>query len=136
MITGSLIQMMEVWTMMWNQESMEISLQELASQFEEKKVHFLLFDKINDVLDLISNPHEPMTTDEKKHHFEKLLFDKDIQQVAEFVKIEDSGSPDYTLTVLNIEEAVAKFPMWFTEFKGTTWDVFVSHMGDLVSDDK
>jgi hypothetical protein len=136
MITGSLIQMMEVWTMMWDQESMEISMLDIASQFEEKKVHFLLFDKINDVLDLISNPHEPMTTDEKKHHFEKLLFDKDIQQVAEFVKIENSGSPDYTVTVLNIDEAVAKFPKWFTEFKEAPWDDLFSHLDSQESDNK
>lgn len=136
MTTSSLYQLMEVWMIMWDQESMEISLQDLASQFEKKKVNFLLFSRINDVLDFISNPQEPMTTNEQIHHFEKLLFDKDIQQVAEFVKVENSGSPDYTLTVLNIEEAIAKFPMWFTEFKGMAWDDFVTHIGDQVSDDK
>jgi hypothetical protein len=136
MTTSSLYQLMEVWVIMWDQESIELSLLELASQFEQKKVRFLLFDKINDVLDFISNPQEPMTTNEKIQHFQNLLYDKGIQQVAEFVRVENSGSPDYTLTVLNIEEAIAKFPMWFKEFKGMAWDDFVTHIGDSVSDDE
>ncbi|MFW9786984.1 MAG: hypothetical protein ACFFE2_00200 [Candidatus Thorarchaeota archaeon] len=118
----SLFDIISAWTLFFNLDEMEDTLIQVSTQFNDKKVKFKLLEDLSDLHELMYDPNESMTDTRMSILIDRFIFEKEKQDVAQFVKIESSGPPEYRLEVLNIEETIAKFPDWFEPFEGMTWD--------------
>ena len=71
---------------------------------------------------MMDDPLEFMTDERMAYLVEKILRDEKKQRVAKFVQLEISRPPEPKIEVLNVEETIARFPTWFKEYDGMTWD--------------
>lgn len=109
---------------------MEITLNEVSKPFYKRKVKFILLEDLWDLLEMMDDPHEFMTDIRMSALIEKVLRDEAKERVAKFVQIEFSGPPEAKFEVLNTEETIAKFPDWFEDYNGMTWDEAKSSLFD------
>ncbi|MFW9794218.1 MAG: hypothetical protein ACFFEE_07950 [Candidatus Thorarchaeota archaeon] len=126
----SLFDIIDGWTLFFDRGLVEITLNEVSSAFYKHKVMFLLLEDIWDILERFDDPSEFMTEKRLMMLIEQVLRDEKKEQVAQFVEIEVSDPPDFNLDVLNVEETIAKFPSWFKQYNGITWDEFSSNLLD------
>lgn len=130
MATQSLYAILDGWTLFWDSASIDITLNEIASAFYKQKVSFVLLDRVWDMLEYVDDPLEFMTDGEKMYYLEKLLSDEQFEEVARFVQIQVTNAPEHKISVMNAKETIAKFPSWFEEYEGITWDEYKSKLFD------
>lgn len=121
----SLFDIIDRWTLVFDRAEMEITLNKVSNLFYERKVKFMLLEDMWDLLEMKDDPLEFMTDIRMSQLIEKLLRDEGWEKVAQFVQIELPS-----MKVLNIEETIAKFPSWFEEYDGMTWDDAKSSLFD------
>ena len=126
----TLFDILDSWTLIFDRASMEITLNEISDSFYKRKVTFLLLEDLWDLLEMMDDPLEFMTDVRMSHLIEKQLRDEVKEKIAKFLQVEISGPPEYKIEVLNAEETIAKFPSWFKEYNGMTWDDAKSSLFD------
>ncbi|MHA1963848.1 MAG: hypothetical protein ACXACG_06430 [Candidatus Thorarchaeota archaeon] len=117
MTARTLFEILDSWTLIWDRPTIDLTLNELATPFYDRKVTFMLIDKLWDMLELIDDPLEFMTEERKRYQIEQVLREKRVEQVANFVQIEISGSSEPKISVLNADETIAQFPSWFEKYE-------------------
>jgi len=110
------------WTLIFDQGDFEIMLNEISTFFYKHKVTFLLLEELWDLLEMMEDPLEFMTNERMSYLVEKLLRDEEKQKIAKFVQLEIFKPPEYKVEVLNVEETIEQFPSWFKEYDRMTWD--------------
>ncbi|MFW9810811.1 MAG: hypothetical protein ACFFE6_15665 [Candidatus Thorarchaeota archaeon] len=126
----SLFDIIDSWTLIPDRGSMEITLNTVSDFFYKKKVTFLLLEELWDLLEKFDDPLEFMTEERMILLIEQFLSNENTIDVAKYVELEVSGPPYHEITVLNADETIAKFPSWFEEYDGMTWDDFKSRLFD------
>jgi len=130
MTTHTLYEIMEGWIHDWDRTDIDITLHHIETSFNNQKVRFLLIDRIYDAIGYIDDIYDYISEGINKAQFESLLQDEQFVQIAKFIQIKSSERPEFKISVLNIKEAVDRFPNWFEEFKGISWDEFASRLVD------
>jgi hypothetical protein len=123
------------WTLIIDRGIVEITLNEVSQAFYKKKVVFQLVEDLWDLLEEFDDPTEFMTEDRMSLLVEKLLRNEENERIAKFVELELTESPYYSIKVLNVEETISRFPSWFKEYGGMTWDEVTSSLFDGKLDD-
>ena len=132
-MTTTLYDIIDSWTMKWDRAIIEITLNQVAAPFYERKLVFFLLEEIWDALELIDDPLEFMTETRKIKQIENILGDDFNERAAKFVRVKVVKSPRFEITVLNAEETIAQHPDWFEPWEGMT----LSGFGDkLLRDSK
>ncbi len=130
MTIHTLFEILDGWTRNWDRTDIDITLHHIENSFNNQKTRFLLIDRIYAAIGYVDDVYDYITEGISKAQFESILQDEQFVQVAKFVQIESLEPPEFKISVLNIKETVAKFPNWFDEFKGISWDEFVSRLVD------
>ncbi|MFW9834487.1 MAG: hypothetical protein ACFFEK_10865 [Candidatus Thorarchaeota archaeon] len=121
----TLFDIINQWTLFYNETELENTLVEVSNPFNDEGVTFQLLEDLWDLLKKKDDSKESMTDIRMEILIDKLLGDEDRAKVAKFVQI------DYpSLTVLNAKETIAKFPDWFEPYEGMTWDEAKSSLFD------
>lgn len=118
------------WTLIFDRGAVEIILNEISQSFYKKKVVFQLLEDLWNLLEQYDDPTEFMTDERLSFLIEKLLRKEENEKIAKFVELELGGPPYYETKVLNIHETISKFPSWFKEYDGMTWDDVKSSLFD------
>jgi len=126
----SLFDILDSWTLIFDRGAAEITLNEISDSFYKHKVTFLFLEDLWDLLEMMDDPLEFMTDERMSYLIEKILRDEEKEKIARFVQVEISGSPEYKIEVLNVEETIAQFPSWFKDYDGLTWDEAKSRLFD------
>lgn len=116
----TLFDLIDRWTMKWNRVLIETTLNQVAAPFYKRKLVFFLLEEFWDTLELIDDPQEFMTEERKISHIEHLLSKERNERAAKTVMLEVIESPDFKITVLNVDEIVSQHPAWFNKYDGMT----------------
>ena len=107
-------------TMKWDRSLIETTLNQIAAPFYERKLVFFLLEEFWDTLELIDDPLEFMTEERMIAHIEHLLDKERNERAAKTVMLEVIESPDFKVTVMNVDELISQHSGWFEKYDGTT----------------
>ncbi len=126
----SFFDVLDEWTLIIDRGTVEITLNQISEAFYKKKVVFRLLEDLWDLLEKYDDSTEFMTDERLSILIERLLQKEEIEVIAKFVELELDGPPYYEIRVFNADDTIAKFPSWFSEYDGMTWDDFKSSLFD------
>ncbi len=111
----TLYDLMDGWTLIWDDAEVEIRLLQLADEFAKHKVVFLVLERLFDVYEESQDPREFMTDERKMMLIVRLLRDKEIETAAKAVELEVPQSLSQDIALLNADTLMRRFPSMFKD---------------------
>jgi hypothetical protein len=112
----TLFDVIDRWTMKWDRGLVETTLSQVAAPFYKRKLVFFLLEEFWDALELIDNPLEFMTEERKIAHVEQFLSKERNERAARAIILDIIESPEFRVTVMNVDEVVSQHPGWFEKY--------------------
>lgn len=111
----TLYDLMDGWTLVWDDTEVEMRLLQLGDEFSKHKVIFHVLEKLFDVYEATQDPLEFMTDERKMMLVVGLLRDNAIERAAKAVELDVPRSLDESLQVLNADTLMRDFPSLFED---------------------
>jgi hypothetical protein len=131
----TLYDMMDDWTLVWDDIEVEMALTQLSREFSKHGVVFFVLEHLWDMYEATQDPREYMIDERKMTLIVGLLRDEGVEQAARALEIETEGPPNFKMSPLNIEQLITENPSWFRDFEGPTLEEAYDSLSDKKMDE-